>query len=91
MKGDRVLKSEMNDYWPKFFLDENKRPVLADSSEDIPEDEWVYQPRFGNLVGDSRLMVTDPTGAYVFALEGLLILWGSMYVKFSDNYRYNVT
>lgn len=89
MKGDRVKKSEANEYWPKFYINDSGRPVIADSLSDIPTGKWVFQPRFGNMYGsDDVLMVKSSIGSYVFEVTGVSILWGSMVVSFLDEYTY---
>jgi len=89
MKGDRVRKSQMNDFWPKFYINDDGQPVITDAPSDIPEGAWVFQPRFGNIYGKREdLMVRTPSGSYVFEVTTAFITWGSTYIHFSDDYTY---
>lgn len=89
MKGDRVRKAQMNDYWPKFFIDDDGRPTIADATSDIPEGKWVFQPRYGNIYGEREdLMVRTSGGSYVFEVTDTFITWGSTYITFGGNFTY---
>lgn len=84
VEGRKVLKSEMNNFWPKFYENSEKVFLPADTPDDFPPDiEYVYEPKYQNVEEEEEVLrVRIPEGSFLFSVSlfGVPIVWGATYV-----------